>query len=314
MVSNIAIITGGKGSERDISIRSSESTRVALVGMGYQVSVYTFPEEQDQFFSEYSVYDFAFVMIHGEDGEDGRVPALLELLDIPFAGSPSQAHALCIDKARTKQIWRDRGLPVANEYIGDIGNFDLFQIESVINNVGGYPVVIKSLTEGSSQGVYIIMDHDDLLAHYPSIKQHHQDMMIECYIEGREFTVAVLENTDGIIQALPVVEIIPPEGQQFDYENKYNGSTDEICPAKIDTILTQQLQDLALKAHKSTGCSGYSRTDIMLGSSGPVLLEINTIPGFTDQSLFPLAAKSNAISFSELLNIMIQTGQNKKTS
>lgn len=136
-------------------------------------------------------------------------------------------------------------------------------------------------------------------------------MMVEQMIEGDEYTVAVLEDNNGKPRALPAVQIIPPEGQTFDYENKYNGLTQEICPAPINKTLHDQLKELAVYAHKAIGARGYSRIDMINGSQGPILLEVNTIPGFTKGSLFPKAAAAEKIDMPKLLDILIERGLNK---
>jgi len=305
----IAVIVGGNNSEREVSFRSGSQVAKTLEILGYEVQTFDVPTDLEKFLLSYREFSFAFVIIHGKDGEDGKIPALLELLEVPFQGSPSIAHAIAIQKDKTKQIWRDKNLPLGKDSIETFYDKTLEEADKIIQQFWGYPCVIKSLQEGSTRGVFIIHDKRELSAQYEQILAYHNLLLVEEYLDGDEYTVGVLEMPDGTVQALPPVWIIPPEGKEFDYENKYNGATQEICPADIRAPLLEKMLKIAVEAHHAVGARGYSRVDFICQGDDPYLLEINTIPGFTAQSLFPKEARAYGISFEELLKILMKTGK-----
>ena len=307
----IAVITWGDNSERAISLKSSQSVVIALEERWYDVLVYDFPVDKDLFLQEYRWINFCFVMIHGKWGEDGQISALLDLLWIPYQCANRETCALTINKYLTKLVWKDFGLPVAEDCLIDMsqGGYDNFcqRVESVAT-----PCVIKALCEWSTKGMWFIFSQEEWEGEsadlYEEICGMYDHVLVERYIAGKEFTVAVLEQKNGEAIALPVIEIIPPEGGLFDYENKYNGKTQEICPADISDELAYVIKKVALDAYAAVWCNWYARVDVLLWSEWPVLLELNTIPGFTSESLFPKASKAAGMDFGDLLEHLLSVG------
>lgn len=300
----IAIITWGENAEREISLRSADAVKKALEQEGYMVSLYDFPIEQEKFLQNAKEIQFARVMIHGRGGEDGALGRFLDELWIPYQGASADVQAICIDKAATKAIWEEAWLPVPHAVTINMQTTDRAHFTNSAHEIG-LPCVIKAVDEGSTRWLVFCYSKKDLLRAYEELSSYH-NVLIEQFVHGKEFTVGLLDLADGQTVALPVIEIIPPEGETFDYENKYNGKTQEICPAHIDAVLTEELQQLALKAYKAVACTGYARVDIMVDKNWPKLLEINTIPGFTDQSLYPKQAAVGGFAFPALLKILMK--------
>jgi D-alanine-D-alanine ligase len=235
-------------------------------------------------------YDLAFLALHGRFGEDGTIQGLLEALGMPYSGSRPLASALAMDKRRAKQWFALHGIPVAQEY------------RSAAEVV--YPVVVKPNTGGSSVGVHLAANLEEL---QQALQEAGPEALIEECVSGREVTCAVLQQLDGTLKALPVVEIIPRRGRFFDFASKYeDGGADEICPAPIDPAAASAIQELAIRAHQALGCRHFSRTDMILTAQGPVVLETNTIPGMTPNSLLPKAAQAAGLSFSSLVEHLLR--------
>lgn len=300
----IAIITWGDNAEREISLRSADAVKIALEQEGYVVSLYDFPIEQEKFLQNAKEIQFARVMIHGRGWEDGALGRFLDELWIPYQGASADVQAICIDKAATKAIWEEAWLPVPKAITINMQTTDRASFTNSANEIG-LPCVIKAVDEGSTRWLVFCYSKKDLLRAYEELSSY-QNVLIEQFIHWKEFTVGLLDLVDGKTVALPVIEIIPPVWETFDYINKYNGKTQEICPAHIDATLTEELQQLALKAYKAVACTGYARVDIMVDDHGPKLLEINTIPGFTAQSLYPKQAAVGGIPFPKLLKILMK--------
>lgn len=295
---HIAIITWGHNSEREISLRSWQATFQAAQTLGYQASLYDFPVDTARFLEQYKTIDFVFIMIHGRGGEDGQIASFLEVLWLPYHCTSPEVLQLTMNKRLTKQVWRQHNIPVAND--------SLIDLTSHIP-VYTWPCVIKALDQGSSVGVRICTDAQQFHTALTQAKPY-RTIMIESYLTGREVTVAVIDDHDGIPLALPIVEIIPPEGASFDYTNKYNNLTQELCPANFDNKTTNIIQDIAIRAYQAVGCTKYGRIDMIITTDGPICLEINTIPGFTSASLFPKAAAAYGWSFEKLVDHLIKLG------
>lgn len=236
-------------------------------------------------------YDLAFLALHGRFGEDGTIQGLLEALGMPYSGSRPLASALAMDKRRAKQWFALHGLPVAHEY------------RSAAEAIA-FPVVVKPNTGGSSVGVHLVGTAEEL---EQALQDAGPEALIEECLAGREVTCAVLEQLDGNLKALPVVEIIPRRGPFFDFASKYeDGGAEEICPARVNGAEASAIQELAVRAHQVLGCRHFSRTDMILTANGPVILETNTIPGMTPNSLLPKAAKAAGLSFSSLVDHLLR--------
>lgn len=324
----ILVLMGGESAEHDVSLRSGAAVVKHLPLAGYRpfpVVVtrdgrYAFPKPHDLSSFE-RVVDLdeaiaiirssgpacAFIAMHGPYGEDGRIQALCDLLHLPYVGSDVTGSALAMDKWLAKCVYRCHGIPTPKATLVDRSRFfhdERAECERIRGEIG-LPCVVKTTRLGSSVGVSIARDLEGLAS---SIRSSFEfgSVMCEEYHPGRELTVPVLEDPEP--KALPVIEIVVHDKERFfDYQVKYDPAlADEVCPANIPKGLAEEVQRLAVMAHKALMLSGFSRTDFMVDSKGIWALETNTIPGLTEVSLFPKAAKAAGLSFAELLDILIK--------
>jgi len=242
--------------------------------------------------------DVVFIAMHGPYGEDGTVQGMLDLLGIPYTGSGVLASALGMDKPMFRKVINAEGLPTPKWVVLNKGE-NLNKIWQKLR----LPVVVKPSAQGSSVGVTIVRKMEDLSDALNKAFNFGPQIIIDEYLPGTEVTCGVLGNEKPV--ALPVVEIIPKK-EFFDYEAKYQpGMSEEIAPARISRKLTKKVQDLAIKVYKAIGCRGFGRVDMIIFKGKPYVLEINTIPGLTPNSLLPKAAKAAGISFSDMLDKII---------
>ncbi len=279
MQHTIAILTGGTSSERDVALQSAEFVEEQLQTI-FAIRVYDFPKDLERFLHERSTIDLAIPLFHGIGGEDGTIQGFLKTLQIPFLFSDVEAQAVGMNKALTKEMLQKQGIPVASSLI----LFSTDQAPTYKN-----PCVIKPLDGGSSIGVTIAHTGEQYRKGLAEGFTWSKRLMIEPYIEGREFTVAVIEEAGQLI-ALPVIEI-RSKHSFFDLESKYDPTlVEELCPAPIDEELAHKLKQLAIDTHQAIGVKHLSRTDFIVDAEGnPWVLEINTIPGQTKNSLLPKA-------------------------
>jgi D-alanine-D-alanine ligase len=305
MKKTIALLAGGISSEREVSLKSGQQVYQALDKDKYEVRRYDPQTDLPKLMAEASQIDAALIILHGPYGEDGTVQGLLELLDIPYQGAGVLGSALAMNKLAAKQMYEKAGLPVPPYVV--VRRACAVDAEPAVQRLG-LPVVVKPVSAGSSIGMSIVRSDRELAPALDKAFGHDAVVMVEAYIAGIELTGGVLGNET--LQALPLIEIIP--GQQhafFDYEAKYTpGATQEICPARIDADVAQKAQQYAQTAHTALYCKGYSRTDMILRGRDIFVLETNTIPGMTPTSLFPQAAQAAGISFSQLLDRLIELG------
>jgi D-alanine-D-alanine ligase len=299
----VALLSGGRSAEREVSLKSGEQVFQALDKQKYEVRHYDPRDDLARLIAEASEIDVALIILHGRYGEDGTIQGLLELLDVPYHGSGVLSSALAMNKIESKHRYEQAGLPVSPYLVMDSHHVDP---PARIQETLGLPVVVKPEQEGSSIGLSIVREPDEILPALRIAWGYDRQALVEKYIAGTEITGAVLGNRNP--QALPLVEIIP--GHQygfFTYEAKYKpGATEEICPARLSETLTRKAQEYAVRAHLALGCRGYSRTDMIATDAEIHILETNTIPGMTATSLFPQAAAAAGIGFSELLDRLIQ--------
>lgn len=247
--------------------------------------------------------DIVFLALHGMNGEDGRVQAAFDLMGIKYTGSDYLGSALAMNKAVTKQIFKEQGVPVAKSF-----SIKRNDIKKSINDYDlEYPVVVKTNSGGSSIGVYIVHDDDEYNAALEAAFEMDEQVLVESCIEGREFSVAVID-----YKTLPIIEIIPKEGF-YDYENKYKeGATIDKCPAEIPEDVAIKIQKAAYKAAKALGLSVYCRIDILTDKDfNCYCLEANTLPGMTPTSLVPQEAKAIGMSFPELCRYLVDISLKK---
>lgn len=253
-------------------------------------------------------FDVAMLVMHGQNGEDGRLQGALDLAGVPYTGSGASASALAFDKPKCQAVFHAAGLPIAPSVSLSLRGGGREGAERIFNLVG-LPCVIKPSRGGSSVGVTIVTEPGALDGALSRAFEVDEEIMAERFVKGREFTCGVLEKGGELI-ALPVTEVIPPEGRFFDYEAKYTaGMTREVTPAEIEPALAVKMQTLARAAHRACGCRGFSRTDFIADPADPIILEINTIPGMTATSLLPQAAACHGISFVELLRLMLSSAR-----
>lgn len=283
----IFVLGGGLSDERDVSLRSSAEVLRAVEQLGYQ-SVFVDPAEKD--ITEVATSsDIVLPILHGKHGEDGEIQRTLENNKLPFLGADSNSSGYCFDKWKTREILLKYSIPMPN------GEYLTYQ-EYEENSLAYKPHVLKIVDGGSSIGTYIQRGSEPLKNSKDLFSGN--KLVLEELIIGNEITVSILGDS-----ALPVVEIIPPVDGEFDYENKYNGKTEELCPPlNVPKDIQAKAQTLALEVHQAMKCRHFSRVDVMVDSSDNLyVLEINTIPGLTAQSLFPKAAAAAGMNMNELI-------------
>ena len=301
----VALLAGGISSEREVSLQSGDQVYEALDKDKYHILRYDPKTDLGRLVNDASGIDIALIILHGPYGEDGTVQGLLDLLDIPYQGSGVLGSALAMNKSVTKQLYEKSGLPVPPYIIYD--RSDNVDVAACVKQIG-LPLVVKPVAGGSSVGMSIVRSAGDLQGALDKAIAYDSAVMVESYIAGTELTGGVIGNKE--LEALPIIEIVPDQTREFfDYEAKYTpGITQEICPARIDEELTQQAQSYAKIAHQTLYCRGYSRTDMILKDREIYVLETNTIPGMTATSLLPQAAQVAGISFSRLMDKLIELG------
>ena len=299
----LALIFGGTSSEREVSIAGGSSVLEALDQSLYQITTYDPKYDLEAIVKDAKNIDAAFILLHGENGEDGRIQGLLDLLKIPYQSSGVLASALAMNKVICKDFYKANRIPVA-EHV-DFKEYSKELEEKIVDKIG-LPVVIKPGIGGSSIALSIIEKRENIKEACLLALKESEIAIAEEYICGTELTCSVVGNENP--DALPVIEICPKPGHKFfDYEAKYiSGETDEICPARIDEETKNRVQEMSIKAHKILGCKGYSRTDLILKNNRLYVLETNTIPGMTKNSLLPLSAKTAGIPFSKLIDKLIK--------
>jgi D-alanine-D-alanine ligase len=294
----LAIVTGGKSSERDISLITASRVQENLDPERYDIVVVDSADPRALLRLCEQRPDVAFIAQHGKGGEDGSIQGLLELLGIPYTGSGILASALALDKLRCKEILDSGGIPLARHVALFAGEKRGFQGEIEL------PVVVKPNSAGSSDGVTIVRDQSHITAAVECAFQFDSTVLIEEYIGGMEITAGIIGNET--LESLPLVEIVS-KNEFYDREAKYTaGMTEEICPARLAADVTARALEIARKCHRTIGCRGMSRTDMMVTKSGDIrVIEINTIPGMTAVSLLPFAALRAGYSFPALLDKLV---------
>lgn len=290
----VAVLMGGNSSEREVSLKSGAAVLDGLHKAGVDAVPFDPAEEE---IGELQKFDRAFIVLHGKGGEDGVIQGVLESLHIPYTGSGVLASALAMDKLKTKQLWMGIGLPtppfVVLHSVGDL---------SGVADKLGFPLMIKPVCEGSSIGMAKVNSADELQTAWAKAGDFSGDVIAEKWVEGEEYTVAILGN-----EPLPVIRLRTPHGF-YDYDAKYSAEdTEYLSPCGLDESMEKSLQAVALKAFDSLGCEGWGRVDIMVDRHGePWLLEVNTVPGMTDHSLVPMAAREAGMTFSRLVGQILE--------
>lgn len=296
----IAVLMGGPGSERDVSFATGRGVAKALRSLGAEVMEI---DVKGPDFELPSGTELAFIALHGTFGEDGQVQRILEQRGIAYTGDGVAESKLAFDKIRSKEAFQQHGVTTPYWQVVTMGQSSTIPI----------PFVIKAPRQGSTVGVYIINNEQEVDAAMADAGKYDRELLIEKFIPGRELTIGILGD-----QALPILEIIP-KGGFYDFTNKYpflnpaaGGGAEHVCPAKIPEDETRAIQDLALRAHRALGLQVYSRVDILLPETGePSVLEANTIPGMTEASLLPEAAAAAGIGYAELCARIIELSERR---
>ena len=290
----VGVLYGGCSAEREVSLMSGQGVHAALTSVGIDAHLFD-PGKQSLIDLAKAGFDRVFIALHGRYGEDGTLQGALELLQLPYTGSGTLASSLAMDKIMTKKVWLEQNLPTPGFAILTESS-DLDEVVAAI----GLPLIIKLPHEGSTLGVTKVEKLEELSAAYRLAARYDAEILAERFISGRELTVPVLGKGKGA-RALPIVEIVAPQGN-YDYEHKYvSNDTQYVCPAKLDPALTQEIMALAERAYVALGCEGWGRAEFMLDADGrPWLLEMNTAPGMTSHSLVPMGAKAAGMSYVDL--------------
>jgi D-alanine-D-alanine ligase len=285
----VAVLMGGPGSEREVSLATGRGVSKALRSLGIEVLDVDVRDENFEFPEE---IDFAFDCIHGTFGEDGQLQKILEDRGIPYTGDGVEGSRNAFDKILSKQKFLEHKIATLESEVIDAGERPKMSV----------PLVVKPARQGSTVGIGIVKNKNDLDAALKEAAKYDRKLLIEKFVSGRELTIGVLGD-----QALPILEIIP-KGGFYDFNTKYpflnpqaGASAQHVCPAQIDCALTRKIQELALAAFRALGLVVYGRVDVILSRAGePFVLEVNTIPGMTEASLLPEAAAAAGIGYIDL--------------
>ena len=295
----VAILMGGQSAEREVSLMSGQGVLQALRTSGVDAHAFD-PADRDLGDLKREGFDRCFIALHGRYGEDGTVQGALELMGLPYTGSGVMASSIAMDKTMTKRVWLAEDLPtpryvlVRREQLGSVS------LDSLVASLG-LPMIVKPAREGSSIGVTKVMRVQDLPAALAAAALCDTDILCEQCIVGDEVTCPVLGEGDAA-KALPVVQIVAPEGN-YDYQNKYfTDDTHYLVPSGLPAGEEAAIEALVVKAYQVLGCRGWGRIDVMIDAATrqPYLLEINTSPGMTSHSLVPMSAKAAGISYEDL--------------
>jgi len=286
----VVVLMGGRSSEREISLRTGRAVADALRELGHEVVELDLTPDLPCRLLELKP-DRVFIALHGPYGEDGRVQGMLDVLGIPYTGSGVLASAVAMDKDVTKRLLRSEGIPTPDWICVRRGD-PLPRWES-------FPAVVKPADQGSSVGLSVVRNGEELERAIKDLSPLTEKIVVECFVEGRDMTVGILKG-----EPLPVVEIRPRSGL-YDYESKYTpGKTEYLFPE--EEPLTGELQRTALRVHRLLGLRDLSRVDFRVSPEGtPFVLEVNTVPGMTELSLFPMACRKAGIGFKEMLSVIL---------
>ena len=307
-MSVVAVLEGGRSLERGISLRSGARVKDALERLGHTVRGVDVGPDLVARLDE-AAPELAFIALHGRDGEDGTVQELLEILGVPYTGSGVSACMRCADKILTKHALQDAGIPTPDfvsfgqTALRELGAADA--LAAVAERLH-FPIVVKPADQGSALGIKFAATGTDVPSALVAAFSYSEKVLLERHVQGRDLAVSVLGD-----EALPVVEAVPHEEDDYDYEARYEiGRTTFVCPAELPEATTQRARELALATHRLLGCRGFSRVDLMLEEATGELfvLEVNAVPGLTETSLLPLAADAAGIAFEDLVARIVAGG------
>lgn len=290
----VGVLYGGRSAEREVSIMSGTGVHAALCGQGVNAHLFdTGTGSLGDLAAQQ--FDRIFIALHGRYGEDGTLQGALELLGIPYTGSGPMASSLAMDKVMTKRVWLEAGLPTPGyRTLTDVSEVNAAALALSL------PLMMKAPHEGSTLGIVKATEAAELTNAYKVAAQYDEVVLAEQFVAGRELTVALLGRGKDA-RALPVIEIVAPQGN-YDYQHKYfSDDTQYLCPAPLEQTLAAEIAEISVRAYRALGCEGWGRADLMLDQNNrPWLLEMNTSPGMTGHSLVPMAAKAIGMSYPEL--------------
>lgn len=291
----IGVIMGGISSEREISLKSGEEICKNLDRSKYGV-IPIILNSKEEIMNKVNGIDVAFLALHGQFGEDGTVQGILESLGIPYTGCGVLSSAMCMDKDITKRLIRDEGIKTAPWInISNPEKIDYAEIEKI-----GYPVVVKPNSGGSSVATYVIGDKSGIYDAVSEGLKYDSEVMVEKYIKGDEITCCILNG-----RMLPILAI-KPRASFFDYTSKYaDGGADEYI-VELEESLQKKVEEMSIRCYKTLKCSVYARVDLIVQNGEPYVLELNTLPGMTKNSLFPKSARGVGMNFTGLLDHIIE--------
>lgn len=306
----VLVIMGGTSTEREVSLRSGTAVAKALTEAGYEAIPFDIQPDNVDKIKEINP-DVAFLALHGKGGEDGTIQGLLEWMNIPYTGPGVASSAICMDKNLTKKVLCESGVKTPNfmEYErADDKSLDAVK-EEVLARLG-LPVVVKSPSQGSSIGVVMVNKEEDFIGATEECLKYGDKVLFEQFIDGVELTVPILGNKE--LTVLPIIEI-ESENEFYDFESKYTqGMCRHIIPARIDEKTKKSVAEMAKKAYRAAMCKGLSRIDFIIDKNGePNVIEINTLPGMTEMSLFPDSARYAGIQFPELVGKIVMLALEK---
>ncbi|GAA6133832.1 D-alanine--D-alanine ligase [Oceaniserpentilla sp. 4NH20-0058] len=287
----VAVLLGGNSAERTVSLNSGNAVFEALISQGVDAVKIDSKENLIEQLNQHNV-DIAFIALHGVGGEDGTIQGLLEFYGLPYTGSGVKASAICMDKWRTKLIWQGLGLPTP-EFISAC---DVSELTAFSQKVG-LPLMVKPALEGSSIGISKVKHASEIECAFKAANDTGSPVLAEQFITGKEFTVAILNG-----KALPAIQL-KPANDFYDYNAKYiQDDTEYLLPCGLSEEKELELQGLALKAYEALDCQGWGRVDVMQDEAEKFwLIEVNTVPGMTDHSLVPMAARASGLEFPGLV-------------
>ncbi len=301
----IVVVMGGTSTEAEISRQTGTAILKALQSKGYnaegmELNPTTFAEDIRK-----SGCAMVFNAIHGKYGEDGMIQGTLDMLGIPYTGSGVLASAVTMDKAASKRVFLAEGISTPRSQTFHAFEMKHSLVEKIEKNFS-WPVVVKAASQGSSIGVYIVQNHEELEKSLQEAFTYNDEVLVEEFIKGRELTVAVWGN-DEAKEAFPIIEITTTSGR-YDYASKYTkGASTHIIPMPVSDVKTKEIQELAIKTFTACGCRGVARVDMMLGSDEkPYVIEVNSVPGMTELSLVPDAARAMGVEFPELCERILE--------
>lgn len=307
----IGVLLGGRSAEREVSLRTGEAIYQALIKKGYNAVKI----DVDKNIAEnlkHNQIDLAFLALHGKYGEDGTIQGLLELLDIPYTGSDVLASAMAINKITTKKLLAYEGLPTPDFFTVSRSEYENNGLNNIIQKTlaMGLPVVVKAATQGSTIGISFVHRKEEIQAALEDSFKYDANVLFEKMVPGKEITASVLGNENP--EVLPLIEIVSATGV-YDYEAKYTvGLSEHIIPPRISEEIQNKIKILAQKTYRTIGCCGLARVDFMVDDMGNTnILEVNTIPGMTETSLFPDAARAAGVSFEDLVARLVNLALEK---